>query len=71
MALLSAFGILNDDDFEFVVDLFLEQDNFEDENPEELTEAVRLFLEGRKIPTELIDSHLLGTTYAEYGYTYE
>jgi hypothetical protein len=71
LALLNAFGILNDDDFEFVVDLFLEHDDFEDEDLEELTEAVGLFLEGRRIPTELIDSHLLINTYAEYGYTCE
>lgn len=69
LALLSTFGILNDDDFEFVVELFLEEDDFEDEDPEELTEAIGLFLEGRKIPVASIDAAMLGQTYSEYGYS--
>jgi hypothetical protein len=67
LALLNTFDILEEDDFSFVVELFLESDEFEDEDVETLTTEVGAYLAAKRIPIDLIDSAQMSQTFEETG----
>jgi hypothetical protein len=71
LALLNTFGILEDEDFAFIVNIIHESEEFEDERAEMLSKAVGSHLATKRIPIDLIDSCLMCETLEETGYDSE
>jgi hypothetical protein len=54
LGVLNLFGVLEDCNYEFVAELMMEGEEFEDEDFDEMVEAIGLFLADRKVPAEYV-----------------
>lgn len=68
LAVLNTIGLLEEDNYEFLVDRFQEEEEFANDDRADLRTSIGNYLEGKKVPLEILDSNLLWQAYAEAGY---
>lgn len=68
LAVLNTIGLLEEDNYEFLVYRFREEEAFANDDPADLRTSIRNYLEGKKVPLEILDANLLWQAYSEAGY---
>ena len=68
LGVLNLFGVLEDCNYEFVAELMMDGEEFEDEDFDEMVEAIGLFLGDRKVPAAYVYASDLEKAQNETGF---
>jgi len=71
LAVLNLFGVLEDCNYEFVAELMMDGEEFEDEDFDEMVEAIGEFLADRKVPAEYVYAGDLERAQIETGFDFK